>query len=106
MSQKRFAHSSQAGGPAKARDALAKAYLRVFSGQDGEMVLADLASVTGYYRRPSYGEWLAKTKTPNGFELHSALSNARAEVVQHITGFLTLDEAQLAALEKAARLEG
>ncbi|WP_352671628.1 hypothetical protein [Mesorhizobium sp. M0166] len=26
MSGKRFAHSSQAGGPAKARDALAKAY--------------------------------------------------------------------------------
>ncbi|MER8535942.1 hypothetical protein NKH61_07045 [Mesorhizobium sp. M1005] len=100
MSGKRFAHSSQAGGPAKARDAL-----RVFSGQDGEMVLADLAAATGYYRRPSYGEWLAKTKTPNGFELHSALSNARAEVVQHIMGFLTLDEAQLAALEKAARLE-
>ena len=33
-------------------------------------------------------------------ELHSALSNARAEVVQQIMGFLTLDEAQLAALEK------
>ncbi|MER9966720.1 hypothetical protein [Mesorhizobium sp. M0060] len=70
------------------------------------MVLADLTAATGYYRRPSYGEWLAKTKTPNGFELHSALSNARAKVVQHIMGFLTLDEAQLAALEKAARLEG
>jgi hypothetical protein len=68
MSGKRFAHSSQAGGPAKAQDALTKAYLRVFSGQDGEMVLADLTAATGYYRRPSYGEWLAKTKTPNGFE--------------------------------------
>lgn len=32
MSGKRFAHSSQAGGPAKAQDALTKAYLRVFSG--------------------------------------------------------------------------
>lgn len=51
------------------------------------MVLADLTAATGYYRRPSYGEWLAKTRTPNGFELHSALSNARAEVVQHIMGF-------------------
>ncbi|RWO76810.1 MAG: hypothetical protein EOS18_23980 [Mesorhizobium sp.] len=106
MSGKRFAHSRQAGGPAKAQDALTRAYLRVFSGQDGEIVLADLTAATGYYRRPSYGEWLAKTRTPNGFELHSALSNARAEVVQHIMGFLTLDEAQLAALEKAARLEG
>lgn len=106
MSRKRFAHSGQAGGPARAREALAKAYLRVFAGQDGEMVLADLAATTGYYRRPSYGEWMARTRTPSGFELHSALSNARAEVVQHIMGFLTLDEAQLAALEKAARLEG
>ncbi|RJT36341.1 hypothetical protein D3227_19750 [Mesorhizobium waimense] len=106
MNRKRFAHSTQVGGPAKARDALAKAHLRVFSGEDGEMVLADLAAVTGYYRRPSNGEWMARTKTPNGFELHSALSNARAEVVQHIMGFLTLDEAQLVALEKAARAEG
>ncbi|RWN18725.1 MAG: hypothetical protein EOR97_24490 [Mesorhizobium sp.] len=105
MSRKRFAHSGQAGSPARARDALAKAYLRVFSGEDGEMVLADLAATTGYYRRPSYGEWMARTRTPNGFELHSALSNARAEVVQHIMGFLTLDDAQLVALEKAARAE-
>ena len=106
MSRKRFAHSAQAGGPAKAREALARAYLRVFSGENGEMVLADLAATTGYYRRPSYGEWMARTRTPSGFELHSALSNARAEVVQHIMGFLTLDEAQLLALEKAARAEG
>lgn len=105
MSGKNFAHSRQAGGPAKAADALAKAYLRVFSGPDGEMVLADLAAITGYYRRPSYGEWMARTKTPQGFELHSALSNARAEVLQHIMGFVTMDEDRLVALEKAARLE-
>ncbi|MBZ9979185.1 hypothetical protein [Mesorhizobium sp. BR-1-1-10] len=105
MSRKRFAHAAQNGGPARAREALAKAYLRAFSGEDGEMVLADLAATVGYYRRPSYGEWMARTRTPAGFELHSALSNARAEVVQHIMGFLTLDEAQLAALEKAARAE-
>lgn len=105
MSHQRFAHSAQVGGPTKAREALTKAYLRVFSGADGEMVLADLAATVGYYRRPSYGEWMARTRTPNGFELHSALSNARAEVVQHIMEFLTLDEAQLLALEKAARAE-
>ena len=64
MSAKRFARAGQAGGPAKARDALAKAYLRVFSGQDGEMVLADLAATVGYYRRPSYGEWMARTERP------------------------------------------
>ncbi|MER9328175.1 hypothetical protein [Mesorhizobium sp. M0488] len=105
MSGKRFSRSGHAGGPAKARQALTKAYLRVFSGEDGEMVLADLAATTGYYRRPSYGEWMARTRTPAGFELHSALSNARAEVVQHIMGFLTLDEERLVALEKAARAE-
>jgi len=105
MSEKTFPHSKQAGGPAKASEALAKAYIRMFDTQDGKMILADLASVTGYYRRPSYGEWMAKTKTPHGFELHSALSNARAEVVQHIMDFLTLSEDQLVALEKAARAE-
>jgi hypothetical protein len=105
MTEKQFAHSKQAGGPAKSHDALTKAYLRVFSGQDGEMVLADLVAAVGYYRRPSYGQWMADTKSPHGFELHSALSNARAEVVQHIMGFLTLTDDQLIALERAARLE-
>ncbi|TGT64464.1 hypothetical protein EN802_32635 [bacterium M00.F.Ca.ET.159.01.1.1] len=105
MSRKRFGRPSDAGGPLAAREALIKAYRRVFSGEDGELVLADLTATTGYYRRPSYGDWLARTKSPDGFELHSALSNARAEVVQHIMGFLTLEDADLAALEKAARAE-
>lgn len=105
MTEKTFAHSKQAGGPVKSREALTKAYLRMFATQDGQMILADLANVTGYYRRPSYGEWMAKTKTPQGFELHSALSNARAEVVQHIMNFLTMTEDQLVALERAARAE-
>lgn len=110
MAGKTFAHSKAQGGPAKAQAALTQAYIRLFDGrgnrQDAEMVMTDLASVTGYYRRPSYGEWIAKTKTPAGFELHSALCNARAEVLQHIMGFLTMDQDQLVALEKAARLEG
>ncbi|MBN9253215.1 MULTISPECIES: hypothetical protein [Pseudomonadota] len=105
MSRKRFARPSDAGGPLAARAALAKAYARVFSGEDGEMVLADLTATTGYYRRPSYGDWLARTKTPEGFELHSALSNARAEVVRHIMDQLMLEDGDLAALEKAARAE-
>ncbi|TPM25707.1 hypothetical protein [Mesorhizobium sp. B2-3-4] len=103
---KPFVHSKQFGGPAKSADALTKAYLRVFSGQDGEMVLADLVATVGYYRRPSYAQWLQDRKSPAGFELHSALSNARAEVVQHIMAFLTLTDDQLIALERAARLEG
>jgi hypothetical protein len=43
---------------------------------------------------------------PDGFELHSAFSDARADVVQHIMRFLTLTDDQLIALERAARLEG
>jgi hypothetical protein len=105
MTKKTFAHSKQNGGPIKSRQALTQAYLRLFDTQDGQMVLADLANITGYYRRPSYGQWMAKTRTPQGFELHSALSNARAEVVQHIMDFLTLSEDQLVALERAARAE-
>lgn len=105
-----FAHASQAGGPAKAELRRTQAYQRLFNGngtkEDAEIVLSHLADVTGYYRRPSYGEWIARTKTPQGFELHSALSNARAEVLQIIMGFLTLDDDELVALEKAARLEG
>lgn len=103
--RKNFAHSKQAGGPAKAADALAKAYIRTFTGADAEMVLADLAARVGYYDRPSYSDWMKNTGTPHGFELHSALCNARAEVVQRIMGFLTMDEDRLIALEKAAREE-
>lgn len=103
--RKPFAHAKQVGGPAKAADALAKAYIRTFTGPDAEMVLADLAARVGYYKRPSYSEWMEKTGTPHGFELHSALCNARAEVVQRIMDFLTMDEDRLVALEKAARLE-
>ena len=110
MTAKTFAHSKQAGGPAKASLALTQAFRRLFDGNgtktDAEMVLSHLADLTGYYRRPSYGEWIAKTKTPHGFELHSALSNARAEVLQSIMDFLTLTDDELLELEKAARLEG
>jgi hypothetical protein len=48
MNGKRFANSKQVGGPAKAQDALTKAYLRVISGQEGEMVLADLVATVCY----------------------------------------------------------
>lgn len=102
---KPFAHAKQAGGPAKAADALAKAYIRTFTGADAEMVLADLAAAVGYYDRPSYGEWMKKTGTPHGFELHSALCNARAEVVQRIMSYLTMDEDRLIELERAAQKE-
>jgi hypothetical protein len=99
------AHSKQEGGPVVARAALAKAYERVFSGKDGEMVLSDLAAITGYYRRPNYAEWMIKTKGPHGFELHSALCNARAEVMQHVMDLLLMDDDRKVALERAARAE-
>lgn len=74
--------------------------------EDFEIILADLMDTTGYFRRPNYSDWMKRTKTPEGFELHSALSNARAEVVQHIMGFLTLGDEEMIALERAARNEG
>lgn len=88
---------------------IAKAWTNLQRGngtvEDFELVLADLVDVTGYYRRPNYSDWMKRTRTPEGFELHSALSNARAEVVQHIMGFLTLDDDTMVALERAARGE-
>lgn len=109
MTRKTFAHAKQAGGPAKSNLALTQAYQRLFGGngsrQDAEMVLADLADLTGYYRRPSYRKWMEDTQTTHGFELHSALCNARAEVLQAIMDHLLMDDDQLVALEKAARLE-
>lgn len=88
---------------------LAKAWKNLQRGngttEDFEIVVADLMNVTGYYRRPNYTDWMAKTRTPEGFELHSALCNARAEVVQHIMGFLTLGDDAMIALERAARNE-
>lgn len=109
MKRKPFAHSAQAGGNAKRKLADAMAYRRLFDGngtkEDAEMVLSDLAYVTDYFKRPKYGEWLKNVGTPHGFELHSALSNARGEVVQHIMDQIHLTDEELIALEKAARLE-
>lgn len=96
-------------GPADKQATVANAWRHIQHGngtvEDFEIVFTDLVDITGYYRRPSYSEWMARTKTPEGFELHSALSNARAEVVQHIMGYLTLDDEALVALERAARNE-
>lgn len=105
MAPRKLAHAKQTGGPASARSALANAYQRLFKGSDAEMVLADLANIAAYYRRPNYGEWMQRTGSPSGFELHSALSNARAEVVQHILDQLMLPHDVLVALERAARAE-
>lgn len=41
------------------------------------MVLPDVATTVGYYRRPSCGEWMARTRTPNGFAPHSAFEQLR-----------------------------
>ena len=105
-----FSHASQAGGPAKTEQRRSLAYQRLFDGngsrEDAEVVLTHLADITGYYRRPSYPEWMAKTGSPQGFELHSALCNARAEVLQVMMGYLAMSEDEMVALEKAARLEG
>jgi len=104
-----FARAGVAGGPAKADLARAQAYQRLFAGnggkEDAEIVLTDLTDFFGYYRRPTYRQWLAERQSPDGFELHSALCNARAEVVQRILDFVSLEPGQMVALERAARLE-
>lgn len=88
-----------------------KAYQRVF-GADGaadrddkEIVITDLLAVTGFFRPPNYAEWMVKTKTPQGFELHCALHAARAETMRHVLNFLNITDDQMIALEKAVREE-
>jgi len=109
IGKKPFARSKAAGSQPAANLALAKAYQRLFSGngtiEDGEMVLTDLATEFDYYRRPRYVDWLARRQSPDGFELHSALCNARAEVVQRILDHVRLGEEDMLRLEAAARLE-
>jgi hypothetical protein len=96
-------------GPTGAELARVHAYQRLFNGngskEDAEVVMTDLATYFGYYRRPTYKQWLRDRQAPAGFELHSALCNARAEVVQRIFDYVLLDDGSLVELEKAARLE-
>jgi len=107
--KKPFARAGDAGGPSAAELRRVEAFRRLFAGngssEDAEVVLSHLAHVTGYFRRPSYAEWLARTKSPHGFELHSALSNARAEVLQVIMDDLQMTDERLVELERSARLE-
>jgi hypothetical protein len=106
---KPFARAGDAGGPSAAELRRVEAFRRLFAGngstEDAEIVLTHLAHVTGYFRRPSYAEWIARTKSPHGFELHSALSNARAEVLQVIMDDLQMSDEALVELERSARLE-
>lgn len=96
-------------GPAKYRLAVVMAWRRLAHGNatrdDFEAAFFDLQDVAGYMRRPSYAEWMNRTKTPKGFELHSALSNARAEVVQVIMDCLDLEDEEVVRLEKLAQAE-
>lgn len=88
-----------------------KAYQRVF-GPDGaadrddkEIVLTDMLSVTEFFRPPRYSEWMERTKTPLGYELHCALHVARAEIMRHVLNSLNITDDQMIALEKAVREE-
>lgn len=96
-------------GPAGYRLAVVKAWRRLADGNgtrdDFAVALHDLKDAAGYLRRPKFADWLAKTKTPDGFELHSALTNARAEVVQVIIDCLDLDDDEIVRLEKSAQAE-
>jgi hypothetical protein len=111
MSEARKVATSKAvaRGDAAQKNARVQAYKRLFSGNgtrdDADIVLSDLLATTGYFRPPNYAEWMARTKTPAGFELHCALQAARAEPMRHIMDYLALTEDQIIALEKAAREE-
>jgi len=109
MKKHPFARASEAGKPAAVDLILAKAYQRVFGGNgtrdDAEMVLTDLTTSFDYYTRPRYVDWLMRRQSPDGFELHSALCNARCEVVQHVLDRVRLSEEDMLRLETAARLE-
>lgn len=105
--RKWFTSVRKYAGPYSKKLELTKAWQRIRdqNPNEFEIILTDLVDMTGYYRRPSYADWMMRTKTPSGFELHSALSNARAEVVQHVMGYLAMPDEALIALERAARAE-
>jgi hypothetical protein len=96
-------------GPRAADVRRIEAYKALFTGtstrDDGDIVLADLLNATGFFRPPNYAEWMLKTKTPEGFQLHCALHAARAEPIRRIMDFLGMSDEQMIALEKAAREE-
>lgn len=83
------------------------AYQKVFSGQgsreDADIVMSDMAALTGFFRPPNYAQWMQKTGTPQGFELHCALHAARAEPLRRILDSINMTDAQILELEKAAR---
>jgi hypothetical protein len=71
--------------------------------EDFQAVLADLVAESGYYTRPSYAQWRRIEGHPDGFELHCALLNERAKLVEYIIGYLGLTDDELIALEQATR---
>ena len=81
----------------QARFALAQAYRRLFSGRgskaDGEVVLADLANHTGFYR----------VTEPGAGALDFA--EGKRAVYGRVFRFLRMSDAEVASLEEAARAE-
>lgn len=79
-------------GP-EAMERLANAYRNVFSGADGETVLADILDYVGYYAVCDY------SVGPLGLADH----NARRAVVGRILHFLRLSPSEWVEIEQAAR---
>lgn len=81
----------------QARLGLGAAYRRLFAGRgskaDGEMVLADLANHTGFYR----------VTEPGAGALEFA--EGKRAVFGRVFRFLRMTDAEVAALEEAARAE-
>lgn len=89
--------------PAEAALRLSNSMQKVFSGTDGEIVLTELLALTAFFRPPNYADWMKRTGTPQGFELHCALQAARSEPIRAILNHLNMSDEQMLALEKAAR---
>jgi len=107
MTRKITTAKDVAASPQAAELVRIKAYQRMFSGQgskeDADIVMSDLTAMTGFFRPPNYAQWMQKTGTPQGFELHCALHAARQEPIRKILDCIDMTDAQLLELEKAAR---
>lgn len=109
MTKKPTTSRAISSGPTDQKLKRTQAYQRVFSGngtkEDADIVLVDLLDHTGFFRHPNYGEWMQRTKTPQGYELHCALQAERASVMRRVMDFLAIDDDGLVQLERAARFE-
>lgn len=104
MTKPRISTAKGAGRtPAQTALRMKKAFKAAFSTEDGEIVLTELLARVGYFRPPSLAEWMERTGSPQGFELHCALQAARCEPLRAILNEIETSDETMIALERAAR---